>query len=113
VWLDSLADLRRLQEQEREIWTDLGLLDFDVESERRAAKELIGEAATEEREAIELVIRLWDSAEQGMRESIGEASQSPEARAEAGIARLKKVDAERRKLRERMLEEATESESEE
>lgn len=108
-WLDSLKELDQLQARERGTWTDLGLLDFDVESERRAAKELIGETATEEREAIELVIRLWESAEQGMRESIGEDVASPDARAAAGVVRLKKIDAERRKLRERILTQVSES----
>lgn len=110
VWLDSLTELCRLQAREREIWTDLGLLDFDVESERRAAEELIGEAATEEREAIELVIRLWESAERGMRESIGDETESSVARATAGIKQLKELDSERKKLRARILEQVVDSE---
>lgn len=109
-WLDALPDLDSLQAREREIWTDLGLLDFDVESERRAAKELVGEGAIEEREAIELVIRLWESAEQGMQESLGAEAQSPVARANAGIERLKMLDSERKKLRERILKQVEGSE---
>ncbi|MBN1461108.1 MAG: hypothetical protein JXA57_16395 [Armatimonadetes bacterium] len=109
AWLDALSDLDALQARERGIWIDLGLLDFDVESERRAAKELIGEAATEEREAIELVIRLWESAEQGMRESLGAEAQSPVARAKAGIERLKGLDSEREELRDRILEQVSDS----
>jgi hypothetical protein len=110
AWLDSLKDLDRLQAREREIWMDLGLLDFDVESERRAAKELIGEEAKEERDAIELVIRLWESAEHDLRESLGDEIKSPNARAKAGIERLKKVDSERRELRERVLKLVSSSE---
>lgn len=110
-WLDSLSELSQLQAREREIWTDLGLLDFDVESERRAARELIGEDATEERAAVELILRAWDSAAKDMRESIGDESTSPEARATAAIARLKKLDTERRKLRERILQQAAEQEA--
>jgi len=109
-WLDSLPDLDSLQAREREVWTDLGLLDFDVESERRAAKELIGEGATAEREAIELVIRLWESAEQGMHESLGADVQSPTARAKTGIDRLKGLDSEREKLRDRILKQVADSE---
>lgn len=108
AWLDSLPDLDSLQAREREVWTELGLLDFDVESERRAAKELIGEGAPEEREAIELVIRMWESAEQGMHDSIGEQAESPTARATAGIRRLKELDSERRKLRERIRKQIAE-----
>ncbi len=102
-WLDSLADLGRLQAKEREVWTDLGLLDFDVESERRAAKELIGEDSREEREAIELVIRLWDSAEEDLRKSLGDDIDSPTARGEVGAERLRSIDSDRSKLRERIL----------
>lgn len=111
-WLDSMSELDSLQAREREIWTELGLLDFDVESERRAAKELVGEAATEEREAIELVIRLWESAEQGMKESTGAEVQSPVARVKAGIERLEELDSEREKLRERILKQVAASREE-
>ncbi|MDP3630643.1 MAG: hypothetical protein Q8S43_06800 [Actinomycetota bacterium] len=98
-WLDSLSELDRLHAREREVWMDLGLLDFDVESERRAAKELIGEESKEEREAIELVIRLWESAEADLRKSLGEEITSPQARGKAGVERLTVIDSERRKLR--------------
>lgn len=110
-WLDSLSELDQLQARERGTWTDLVLLDFDVESERRAAEELIGEAATEEREAIELVVRLWESAERSMRESIGEGVGTPEARAAAGIERLEKLDSERRNLREHIRKQVADQES--
>jgi len=49
-WLDSLDSLERLQSRERKIWKDLGLLDFDVESERRAAEALSAEGDEEEAE---------------------------------------------------------------
>ena len=99
-WLDSLSDLDRLHAREREVWMELGLLDFDVESERRAAQELIGEDSREEREAIELVIRLWESAEEDLRKSLGDSIGSPTARAEAGSERLKSIDLDRQKLRD-------------
>ncbi len=111
AWLDSLRELDSLQAREREVWTELGLLDFDVESERRAAKGLIGEEATEEREAIELVVRLWESAEYGMRESLGEEAESSIARATAGIKRLKELDSERKNLREGILRQVADSEA--
>lgn len=110
-WLDSLEELEVLQSRERQIWTDLGLLDFDIESERRVVRELDGESAGEERRAIEAVIRMWESAEKGMREALGTEKTSPGARAESGMERLRETDASRDELRRRLLEDIAATES--
>ena len=104
-WLDSLDSLERLQSRERKIWKDLGLLDFDVESERRAAEALSAEGDEEELSAIQAVIRLLDSAQDEMRQSLEDpnAIQSPSARARVGLAKLKDVDGQRYELREKIM----------
>jgi hypothetical protein len=111
AWLDSLSELERLHAREREVWVNLGLLDFDVESERRAVKELTGEDETEEREAIEHVIALWDSAKRSLCGPIGDGAGKPEAIAHEGLTQLRGLDLERRSLREHILQELHSSEA--
>ncbi len=110
-WLDTLDELRILQSRERQIWTRLGLLDFDIESERRLVGELDGEGADEERRPIEAVIRLWELAEKEMCESIGSAAESRSARAQAGIIEMADVDSARDELRSRVVSEAQQGSS--
>lgn len=98
-WLDSLAELEILQSRERRTWVDLGLLDFDVESERRAVGELTGADADEERRAVEGVIRMWESGAKEMTAAIGDEAVSPVARAHEGLTRLSELDARREELK--------------
>lgn len=102
-WLDSLEELDSLQLRERQIWINLGLLDFDVDAERRVVEELVGEDEAKERRAIESVIGLWDAADGAVQESMGAEIQSPTSRANTGLRQLEGVEQSRDELRRRLI----------
>ena len=99
AWLDSLSRIDGLHARERRVWSEFGLLDFDFSAERRALEgpEDIGE---EERETLDELARLRDSAEENLRRMRQgrPIPASPAGRARIAVEQLTQLAKEREEL---------------
>ena len=99
-WLDSLGRLDQLHGQERRIWANAALVDFDFDSERRALDEADAELLDDERETLEGLVRRRERAVEEIVRALS-ATELPTAavdRAAVTKAQLEKVTEQRQEL---------------
>jgi hypothetical protein len=109
-WLRRVPRLTRLQEEEREVWRDLALLDLDLGVELEGIG-MVGDDLDEEERALFAALRVGrEAAQRHFSEELGDAD-SPAARVELGRRKLRALARKRGRLFSGAVEESLEQNS--
>ncbi len=109
-WLRRVPRLTRLQEEEREVWRDLALLDLDLGVELEGIG-MLGDDLDEEERALFAALRVGrEAAQRHFSEELGDAD-SPAARVELGRRKLRALARKRGRLFSGAVEEYLEQNS--
>lgn len=111
-WLRRVPRLTRLQDEEREVWRDLALLDLDLGVELEDI-DMVGDDLDEEERALFAALRVGqEAAQRHFSDELGDAA-SPTARVELGKRKLRALARKRGRLFSEAVEEYLQSKSQE